>query len=418
MEVAKRQEVSVGYALQLFSRLAWRNLWRHRSRTWLLGLVTAYATLAMVCFWSFLDGVFESLAQSYAAVMAAPVRLAHPAWFEDPDPENALSGQELAQIAASLGDGYRLVPRLEFPALARSGEVSQGIMARGVDPALEPLVSGLPQKVVEGGWLAGPGQVVLGVGLARMLDTGLGGELKLYTMVGQEVSSRGFRVVGLVDSGLAPYDEALLLISLQEARALLQTTGATQVEVAAGRGREAAVARAIKPLLPLGVEVRPVEDLMGIMKTDMAYHRLVYQLMGWLIALLVTFAVTSTVWVSVLERTREFGLLAALGVAPRSLAGLVVLEAMFATALGALLGLVAAYGLIAYLATHNVLGPLLGLSGEYFSQYGLTQEIYTAVKPAYALYALGVVGLAGLLSMLLPARRVAQLEPVRSMRGG
>lgn len=408
----------MGRTLGWFSRMAWRNLWRHRSRTWLLGLVTAYATLAMVCFWSFLDGVFESLAQSYAMVMAAPVRLAHPAWFEDPDPENALTGQELVELSALLGNRYRLVPRLEFPTLARAGEVSQGMIARGVDPLLEPLVSRLPQEVIRGGWLAAPGQVVLGAGLARLLAIDLGGTIRLYAAVGQEVSSREFRVVGLVDSGLAPYDEALLLVSLDDARVLLQTDGATQLEVAASRGREAAVARAIQPLLPPGVEVRPVEDLMGVMKTDMAYHRLVYQLMGWVIALLVTFAVTSTVWVSVIERTREFGLLAALGQSPASLAGLVVLEAVFTTALGALLGLALGYGLIAYLATHNVLGPLLGLSGEYFSQYGLTQEIYTAVKPVYALYALAVVGLAGLLSMVLPARRVAGLEPVQAMRGG
>jgi len=137
---------------------------------------------------------------------------------------------------------------------------------------------------------------------------------------------------------------------------------------------------------------------------------------GLLMAAFAAMAVTSTVLVSVMERTREFGVVEALGLKPRRLAGMVTLESVIATALGWAAGLVIGYAVVWVFATHNIIGPLFAAAGEAWTSAGLTEEFYAAIHPSYLLYSLATVVLAGTFSVLVPARRVLRLEPAAAMR--
>lgn len=399
-------------------RLAWRNLWRHKTRTWLLVLVVAYATGIMVLFWGYLDGIFGSMVDSYARYLAAPVRVAQTSWLQDPDPENALASLEFTSQLGAIPQVRAAVPRLEFPALLRSAYIAEGVQVKGIDPALEGRVSLVPQKIAQGRLLQAPGEAVLGQKLAERVDVRLGERIVLDAVALTGPQAKGLRVVGLVHTGIAALDETLVLVHLNDARALTGVKTATTLDLDVAKGQEIEVARAVQVLLPADMQARPVIDLMGVMKADIEYHRISYTFFGMVLAVMVTFAVTSTVLVGVIERTRELGMMEALGLEPRALAGMVTLESLLATALGALVGLVLGYALIGYLSTHNVLGSMMSFASESFSQFGLADEIYTSVKPVYALYALAVVALAGVLSLLIPARRVLRLKPVEAMRAG
>ncbi|MFS8572224.1 MAG: ABC transporter permease, partial [Clostridia bacterium] len=139
-------------------RLAWRNLWRHRQRTVLLLVVVAYVTFLTVAYWSFVDGYTESVVESFARYIVAPVRVARDAWFEDPDPENHLADLELIETLAAVPGVRAASPRLHFPGLLQSAYVTQGAEIAGVDPEGERQLSRIPGKVAEGRWVAGRGE--------------------------------------------------------------------------------------------------------------------------------------------------------------------------------------------------------------------------------------------------------------------
>lgn len=397
-------------------RLAWRNLWRHRRRTLLLMLVVAYATLTIVLFWGLNDGFIQSILYGNARYLGAPVLITTPAYFQDPDPEQGLPSLGfLSQVEAQPGV-RAAAPRLEFPGLLRSAYTAEAVRVRGVEPALEARVSHIPSAIAQGRMLEKPGEVVLGQQLAERLDVRLGERVVLDTSALAGPQALGLQVVGLVRSGVAPVDRGAVLVHLGDARRLTGLATATAVALDVPRGQESRLARALNLELPPGLRAYDLSQLLGGLAEVLQTRQGSVFLIGLLFSLFAALAVTSTVLVSVLERTREFGIMEAIGMSPQRLARMVTLETVIATALGWGVGLVLGYALNYWMAVQNVLGPIFAGYGAAWEILGTGSEIYTAQSPWYALFAAITIVLAALFSILIPARRVLSLNPAEAMR--
>ena len=276
-------------------------------------------------------------------------------------------------------------PRLEFQALISSAYTSEGVLVRGVDPEGENQVSKLPQGVGEGRWLQGPGEVVLGYKLAERIDARIGERIVLDTASKAGPQAAGLKVVGFMKAFIPNIDEGAVLISLEEARKLTGVSTATMIALAVPWGQEAVVASDLQNILPEGLRADGVWDLLGAIKADIELEDQFMVMFGFLFGFVGAFAVASAILVSVIERTREFGIISALGLAPRALALMVILESIFTAILGWLVGLVIGYALIWYFATHNVLGNLFQEILSAFPALGMTSEIYADLDPIYAL---------------------------------
>jgi len=397
-------------------RLAWRNLWRHRRRTLLLLLVVAYATLTIVLFWGINDGFIQSILYGNARYLGAPVLITTPAYFQDPDPEQGLPSLGfLSQVETQPGV-RAAAPRLEFPGLVRSAYAAEAVRVRGVEPALEARVSRIPSAIAQGRMLEKPGEVVLGQQLAERLDVRLGERVVLDTSALAGPQALGLQVVGLVRSGVAPVDRGAVLVHLGDARRLTGLASATAVALDVPRGQESRLARALNLELPPGLRAYDLSQLLGGLAEALQTRQGSVFLIGLLFSLFAALAVTSTVLVSVLERTREFGIMEAIGMSPQRLAQVVTLETILATALGWGAGLVLGYALNYWMAVQNVLGPVFASYGAAWEILGTGSEIYTAQSPWYALFAAITIVLAALFSILIPARRVLALNPAEAMR--
>lgn len=405
-------------SLSGLARLAWRNLWRQRRRTLLLVVVVAYATLAIVFFWGYTDGFLDSVMNAQGRLVAAPVLVTREAYHTDPDPSNALTDPAtVARLAVAEPRVAGAAPRIDFGALLRSPYALEGVMARGVDPALEGTVSDLPAAVSEGRMLRGPGEIVLGRGLAERLDVRLGERIAIDAAALAGPQALGVTLVGLLDAGTAMVDDAAALLDIADARTLTGVAGATGVALDVPLGREAAAAQAVQAAMPPGVRAYPVAALMGALQRGLAAERIQMIPWGLLFSLFAAVTVTTTVVVSVLERTREFGVMVALGLDQASLAWLVTFESVFATTLGWLVGLAAGYGVLWIFSVTNALGALMvGMYGDVLSGLALTDQVYAAVRPEYALFASVTVALAAVFAILVPARRVRRLNPSEAMR--
>jgi len=397
-------------------KLAWRNLWRHKRRTFLLMLVVIYATVSIILFWGLQDGFFDSMMAGNARFLSAPVLISSEAYFQDPDPAQGLPSLAFIDSIKNRSGVRNVAPRLEFPALLRSAYTSQGVQARGVDPALEASVSGIPGSIKEGRMLQKAGEVVLGKELAKHLDVRLGERVVLDVAALAGPQAAGLTLVGLADSGIAGVDEGAVLLDLNQARNLTGLKTATGVALDVARGQETAVARAVQPLLPQGIKAYDLKQLLGGLSQAVGTKEASIAIIGLLFSIFAALAVTSTVLVSVLERTKEFGVTSAVGMNPRRMAQMVTLEAIFATTLGWMVGLVLGYGLNAWMANFNLLGPIFaGYSGA-FQTLGTGNEVYTAQKPIYALYSASTIVLAGIFSIWIPARRVLRLNIAEALR--
>ena len=397
-------------------RLAWRNIWRQKRRTALLIIVVAYASLSTIFFWGITDGQVASVVSNQARFLIAPALITTTRYQDDPDPENALP--DLA-FTAGLNDiaGVRgSAPRIDFPALLRSPYTSETALVRGIDPALEPQVSDIPEKITQGRMLQDRGEVVLGRELAESIDVRLGERLAIDASALDGPQAAGLRVVGLIDSHIAAVDQNTVLIHLDDARALTGVTTATGVALDIARGQEKAVAARVQEQLPEDLGAYDVLTLLGAISQDLDNNVISMIPIGLLFAIFAALAVTSTVLVSVMERSRELGMMASIGLAPGRLAWMVVFEALFATTVGWLVGLALGYSLNWIFGTWNILGPIFAAASDSFSSYGFGDEFYAVSKPIYALYASVTILFAGIFATFIPARKVAGLEPMNAMR--
>lgn len=397
-------------------RLAWRNIWRQRRRTLLLIAVVAYATLATIFFWGFNDGFNRSILEGQARFLVAPMMVMTEAFNRDPNPENSLESLTVMDILASVPGVKAVAPRLEFPALLRSPYASLGGRVRGVEPALETKVSRVPGALGEGRMVRGRGELILGSELAQRLDVRVGERLALDVSSVAGPQGLGLEVVGLIASGLAAVDGRMVLVHIDDARQLTGVSTATGLALDVPRESQA-VKDAVQAELPAGLQAYDLLSLLGVVATRVRVSRILMVPVGLLFAVFAALAVTSTLVVSVLERTQEFGMLAAIGLAPPRLAVMVVIEALLTTSVGWLLGLALGYALVWALGTWNLLGPAFASAASSLGDFGIGDEIYTNSSPRYALVATATVALAALFAVLVPARRVCRLDPVTAMRG-
>ena len=141
------------------------------------------------------------------------------------------------------------------------------------------------------------------------------------------------------------------------------------------------------------------------------------QLMYWLLLILVAFAIVNTFMMTVFERTREFGMLLAIGMRPGSIMGMLQVEAFAMWAIGAGIGLAVALSVIAWLSQTGIaLGEVAAGMEEISAQYFIPERMY----PGFALQSIAmspaVLGVATLAAAFGASLRLRKIQPVEALR--
>lgn len=403
--------------------LAWRSLGRQRRRTTLLVGVVAYSTTAIVFFWGYTDGFLDAIFQGQARFVAAPVEVEAIAHHDDPDPSHAIDDLEaVMDLVAQVAGVQAVAPRLDVPTLVRSPSAAQGMVLRGVDPTVDADIGGFASLVVEGRYVDAPGEAIVGSELARRLDVRVGDTLEADARGLAGTTSIALTVVGVVETGIDFVDAGTIQTHIADAQTLAGITSATTIAVSATRGREQTTARKIdEALVANGLSdsyaAYSVEESLGALAQGLEAERAQILPLGLLFSAFAAVAVASSVVVSVLERTREFGVMMALGFEPARLARLVTLEAILASVGGFVVGAVAGYALLVWMQQVNVLGPIFSrFLGTFLSSLAVGNDIRTAVRAEYLGYAGATVALAATFAAFGPARTVRALVPSHAMR--
>lgn len=304
--------------------------------------------------------------------------------------------------------------------LASSEDRSYGVAVFGVEPQFEAQVSSIPGLIGQGRFLhsGDAPEVVVGSVLARNLRVGPGDELTLLGS-GKDGSFAAavVEIVGIFESGIADIDRNIAEIPLRLFQDIfyMEGSGHEVVVNAPGLGDVQELQRRVESLLGSG-ENLVVHDwdalqpgLKQAIQADMSSAFFMYAVL----IILVAFSVLNTQLMSVLERTREFGIVMALGLTPGRLGRLVILETAIMGIMGIVFGAIAGGILTSWFSVHGLSIP--GME-EMAAAFNLPPRMYPRVT-GYTLF-LGpiVVFLFTLLAALYPALRLHRLHPVAAMR--
>lgn len=406
----------------LLIRLAWRNLWRHARRSLITATAMAVGIALCMALIAITDGTYVLMFDVLVEQQLGHVQVHDPDYPEKRTLYETLHDAD-ARLAAidALPDTEAATGRLVGYALIGGAETSVGGQILGVIPRRENAASPIVEKVTDGEWLSDEpsGRIVLGAGLAEDLRVGVGGEVVVVTQAADgSMGNALYTVQGIVKTGSTALDKGAAYLHLRDLQELLVLPD--QVHEIQLRAKDTEriepYAESVRGAVGDGALVRPWWTVSPQIHGMMAMQDGSAFMTIGLVLTVSAIGVVNTLLMSVFERTRELGVLKAIGIRPWRMVAMVLLEALFLAGLSTAIGL-AFGGVLDYLLiAHGI--DLSGSMPDGWSAMGMT--IDPVLRGAFRWAPLGwivsSVFIVSLLAALWPAMRAARLQPVESIR--
>jgi len=407
-------------------KMAWRNVWRNWRRTVIAGIAIALGLTLILFFDGMLNGMDEALYGNIVRLQGGNVQVHAPGFREkanslpliplvEPGPMVDASLSQTNVIAAS--------QRIRTGGMVSNQEGTLAVAITGIEPEQEAPVNMIAENIVQGRWLKADDedQMLIGQAMADSLELGVGDRV---TLVGrdthQQMRRRTMTVVGIYDLNMSDIEKGLVYISLLEAQTLFDLRDqATEIAVYLSQvGQESQAVNVLGALFP-GYEVDAWNTLDPSLEDMRKIQDQIMDIFGLVILLIAGVGILNLMLMAVFERTREIGLLAAMGLKRGETVLLFLLE-------GVMIGLV---GALAGCLIGGVMGAYLGRVGidwatiyggvelsEFGDMFGLMGDrLYVKIGLGVLLQRALTVGIISALASLYPAWQASKREPADAL---
>jgi putative ABC transport system permease protein len=402
-----------------FVRMAWRNVWRNKRRT-LIALVAIALGLA---FLAFMDG---SIAGFQQAIFGNAVRLqggnvqVHAPGYREKAKRLPLlplaDAEAVVRAARAQPQVVAASRRINTGGFVSSREATMPVTISGIEPELEAPVGLVARNISQGRYLTAGDEdlILIGQAMAARLKVGVGDRITLLGRATHEqMRRRTMTVVGIYNLGLPEAEKQMVYVSLAEAQTLFDLRDqATEVVVALQSvGQEKTVVAALQVALP-AYEVASWQDLNPEMNQSLEVDKQVMNIFGLVVLLIAGVGILNLMLMAVFERTREIGLLAAMGLKRREILGLFLLEGVFIGLLGSLVGgvlgglLVGGVGQVGIKLSLAEMGEMMALLGD---------RLYPVLRIDLLLGRALTVAVIAALASLYPAWQASRREPAEAL---
>ena len=343
------------------------------------------------------------------------------------DSGQVLDWQPLLDMVAAHAGVQAAAPYIDGQGMLSLNSSVQGAMVRGIDPAAEDRLTGLSGKM-KGGSLTElrPGEfgIVLGSDLARALGAQLGEKVLLITPQGQITPAgmlprlKQFRVVGIFEVGMAPYDNALALINLADAQKLFRLGNAVSGISARLRDLDRApeIAAELQRQLPNDLYATDwTRQNANYFRAVQMEKRMMFIILSLIVAV-AAFNIVSTLVMAVTDKQADIAILRTLGASPASIMKIFMVQGVVIGLVGMLLGVVG--GIVVAVNIGSIVPFIEHLFGVHF----LAKDVYYINELPSDLHRTDVASVAGfsflvsLLATLYPSWRAAQTQPAEALR--
>lgn len=397
-------------------KLGWKNVWRNPTRSAVVIIAVSLGTWAGIFLSGFFSGMTKDYLDNQFELTVGHIEISHPKFEDLYSPEYFVPHSD--KVANEL-DQMSFVQDISTQSLAtglaQSAQNNYGVIVHGIHPDSNYTI----EEYIDKGTMPGKSKernpIIIGQKLAERLDIELDSRMVLsFQDKNGELTGGAFRVAGIFNTFSNPYDESnvfvnqnnlneLLVLDDQIHKIRLKLTDFTQADQYASQLQKKFPNLKIKTWGEIAPELQYMYGMTDLM---------MYIVMVIIIIALI-FSIINTMLMAVLERTRELGMLRAIGMNKPRVFSMIVSETVFLTMVGAPIGMFLSWITISYFG--NV-GINLSAFGEGLNAYGFGTIIYPSLPSIYYLNITLLIGLAALLSSLYPACKTLQLNPVEAIR--
>lgn len=395
--------------------LAWRNLWRNPRRTLITLVVVAVGVWSILAFDVMFKAWEQSSLEESLRLLTGEGQIHAAGYLDDPGVGHSMPYPTGALLQTLNGPAVGAwAARVRVPAIVQSEYRTRAITLVGVEPAAERRVSDLPGQMLAGRYLASDGEIgiVIGGDLAVKLKTRLGKRVIVMAQAADgHLAEVGLPIIGLFGN-ITPAQDEYAFVGLGAAQSTLGLNGRLS-EIAFDAGPNSKLEDTVAALQ----RSAPGLDT----ETWMALSPLAYTMQQfstsytaiWLMVMFVLMAIgiVNTQLMAVFERTREFGLMQALGMRPATIVAQVMLKSALLIGVGVVCGIV----LMAVTLLPFTNGLSLGFLSAGSEMAGGGGVLYPQLDPVDTLVYATIVWVLGVLTTLWPARTAARTPPVVAM---
>jgi len=398
-----------------YFKMAYRNLGRNRRRSVLSALALSLGLALLMFIAAFFQGEMRSSMESTLRLDSGHIQIR--AADYDPDKLSVAweyliqNPEQIAAQVAALDQVEVATPRLIASGIVALGDESAGVQIMGIDPASK---ANEPYHIISGQFLTADDRegVLIGYPLADNMGLYVGDQINLLVNTSNgTVDEQLFTVRGIFTTGTSTYDKGIVLLPL----AKLQTFSGAEDRASyvfvllKDREQTAAVAAAIQSP---NYQVKTWQELNEILVLLEDFSNAYIFIINLIVVGVVATVIVNTLLMSVFERTREIGILTAIGMKGRQIIALFLTEASILAIGGLALGLLLGWGISTYFSNVGVYFGDLGISGFY-----LGDRIYPFLTLQATINLTITSLIITLIASLYPARMAARMEPVDALHG-
>ncbi|CAG22997.1 MULTISPECIES: ABC transporter permease [Photobacterium] len=403
-------------------KLAWRNLWRNKLRTGIMLFAMVFGLIGVAGMIGFMNGMYGNMIDNAIAWQTSNIQIHRSEYINEPEINDTIIGSE--QIIAQLRDMPDVSAwsaRFIADGMVASARSTRGVKINGIDLEAEAKVTPLVSHIIEGEWLSEQGRnpVLVSSKTAERLRLRVGSKVVLtFTDAANDVSGSAFRVRGIFKSPSSSFDDGNVYVRRSDLSALAHIDGVHEIAIVVNEATPSSniVTQAVKAQLQAKTSalntIRDWQQIQPMLATMIKQTGTSTAIILGIFVSAMGLGIVNIMLMSVFERTREFGVLMAVGMQKHKVFLLIMLETSLLGMSGALLGVGFCVVLMMLLQTTGI---SLNSMAEGLGAFGVDTTIYPRVSfGEYQLIFLTVVA-ASFLAALYPARQILKQRPADAM---
>ena len=400
--------------------IAWRNVWRNKVRSIVMIVAISLGLLAGVFTMAFMQGAVDARIESATKSELSHIQIHAPHFLDNNETELFIQNSfNLVNRIEALDSVTAASPRLIAEPFVMAAHGTGGGKLLGIDIEKEKHVTDIFEHLIDGTYLEKTSRmppILIGEKMANKLKLKPGSKINMQMVdLSGDLSAKGYRVSGIYKTTNTTFDESHLFVRYQDLQTQLgiDNGAAHEIAIVVNKGDEATLVKSSIQNIVGKNDVKTWKELspeMSLLTDSMDQYMYFFIL---IILLGLCFGIINTMLMAVLERTKEIGMLMAVGMNKRRIFAMIILESIILTLTGGFFGILMGSGITKYFETTPI---DVSMFSEGLEKYGFATQIYTSLQIDTLVTITILVLITGLLSAIYPARKALKLNPAEATR--
>lgn len=406
--------------MKTFMKIAWRNITRNRRRSFITIGAVGFGLGALIFILAFVYGAHGQMVENYTSLMTGHIQIHRQGFHQQKKLElNIAQPDALLNRLKEISSVQAAALRIKAVGLISSAESSAGVMVLGVFPEEEKNVNTIHKRLRTGTFLDkdNPDDIILGAGLAKNLNVTVGDKVVIMSQaLDGSIAAGAYHIKGIFDTGTDEVDQGLALINhaaAQELFVMPEATSEIVLRLHPSLDAQIVAGQIQKNLSQPDLEVLSWQKIAPSFQQWIEFDNAFIWIIVGVVMIVVAIGILNTVLMGVLERTREFGILLALGTKPKEIVAIVGWESFFLGTIGSVMGTALGVGLTGFFSKAGI---NLTIFTKALNSFYIDAVVYPQLNVPDMTISLILVLTTSLVVSIYPAWHAAHLKPMEAIR--